>query len=84
MTTPPGPDGVPPWLSSPPSPEFLAAFQAEMRRRAAEASGPGQEMPTPLDIACLSAHTVFEAAVKAGFSERNAIIFAVELLTKGM
>jgi hypothetical protein len=84
MSMPPSPEGVPPWPnpgSGTPSPEFLAAFQAEMARLSTPQAG-SQDPLTPMDSVCVAAHTLFECAVRSGFTERQGIIFAVEILTR--
>jgi len=81
MTTPPGPEGMP-WQGTGPSAEFMASFQAEMARLAAQ-RGVGQPDPlSPMDASFVVAHTLFESAVRSGFTERQAIIVAVEILLR--
>jgi hypothetical protein len=77
MSMPPGPEDVPN-LGGSPSPEFIAAWQAEIGRRMAGAA----ESLTPMDEVCVAAHTLFQSALTAGFTERQAIIYAVEVVTR--
>jgi hypothetical protein len=81
MTTPPGPEGMP-WQGAGPSAEFMASFQAEMARLAAQ-RGVGQPDPlSPMAASFVVAHTLFEAAVRSGFTERQAIMAAIEILLR--
>ncbi len=85
MSTPPGPESVPPWPnmgSGDPSPAFLAAFLTEMARRAAETATGAADPLTPMDAMCVTAHTLFESAVRGGFTDRQAIIFTAEILMR--
>ncbi len=82
MSTPPGPEGWPNMAAGTPSPEFLAAFQAEMTRRAAEAATGATDPLTPMDALFVTAHTTFEAACRAGFTERQAVVLVAELMTR--
>jgi len=81
MTTPdPGPEETPSWPNSgdDPSPEFLAAFQDHIRRIAASQADP----LSPMDMTFVAGHTLFESAVRAGFTERQAIMATVEILMR--
>ncbi len=82
MTTPSGSDGAPPWpnMGGAPSPEFLAAFQAELARRAAGATGGVPDPFAPMDAVWVTANATFQSAVRGGFTERQAVIAVVEIM----